>query len=59
MACPGGCVAGAGTLIPIAKAAAANALHKKVSTNAHATQNDYQYLLDTIEEDDLKPRPEE
>lgn len=58
MACPGGCVAGAGTLIPIAKAAAANALHKKVSTKAHATRNDYQFLLDSLEEDDLKPREE-
>ena len=56
MACPGGCVAGAGTLQPIAKSQAANAMHKKVSTHAHATQNDYQYLLDALEEDDLKVR---
>ena len=58
MACPGGCVAGAGTLQPIAKSAAENAKFVKVSTNAHATQNDYQYLLDVIEEDDLRPRDE-
>ena len=58
MACPGGCVAGAGTLQPIARSTAAVALHKKVSTHAHATQNDYQYLLETLEEDDLKPREE-
>lgn len=58
MACPGGCVAGAGTLQPIAKSAAENARFVKVSTNAHATQNDYQYLLEVIEEDDLKPKTE-
>ncbi|MDY3919809.1 MAG: 4Fe-4S dicluster domain-containing protein [Candidatus Limivivens sp.] len=50
MACPGGCVAGAGTRQPIAKAAAAVALHKKVSTNQHALQSDYKELLGEIEE---------
>ena len=50
MACPGGCVAGAGTRQPIAKSAAAVALHKKVSTNAHAFQSDYKDLLNLLEE---------
>ena len=50
MACPGGCVAGAGTLQPIAKSAAAVALHKKVSTNQHAMQSDYKELLELLEE---------
>ncbi|MBQ1312611.1 MAG: 4Fe-4S dicluster domain-containing protein [Blautia sp.] len=50
MACPGGCVAGAGTRQPIAKSAAAVALHKKVSTNAHAFQSDYKDLLHLLEE---------
>ena len=50
MACPGGCVAGAGTVQPIAKSTAAVNLHKKVSTNAHATQSDYKDLLEILEE---------
>ena len=49
MACPGGCVAGAGTVQPIAKSAAAVNLHKKVSTNAHALQSDYKELLQQLE----------
>jgi iron only hydrogenase large subunit-like protein len=58
MACPGGCIAGAGTIQPIAKSAASVALHKKVSTNAHAYQSDYRELLDILEENDLKKDPE-
>ena len=50
MACPGGCVAGAGTLQPIAKSAAAVGKHKKVSTNQHALQSDYRDLLALLEE---------
>lgn len=50
MACPGGCVAGAGTVQPIAKSAAAVKLQKKNSTNAHATQTDYKEYLKSIEE---------
>ncbi len=49
MACPGGCVAGAGTLQPIAKSTAAINLHKKVSTNAHALQSNYKDLIDELE----------
>ncbi|MDE6024010.1 MAG: 4Fe-4S dicluster domain-containing protein [Lachnospiraceae bacterium] len=49
MACPGGCVAGAGTLQPIAKSTAAINLHKKVSTNAHALQSNYKDLVDELE----------
>ena len=58
MACPGGCVGGAGTVQPIAKSTAAVGFHKKVSTNAHALRSNYKDLLETLEEDDLK-RPEE
>ena len=54
MACPGGCVAGAGTVQPIAKSTAAVKLHKKVSTNQHSHQSDYQDLLDELEEDLFK-----
>ncbi len=49
MACPGGCVAGAGTIQPIAKSTAAVNLHKKVSTNAHALQSNYKDLIDELE----------
>lgn len=49
MACPGGCVAGAGTLQPIAKSTAAINLHKKVSTNAHALQSNFKDLIDELE----------
>ena len=50
MACPGGCVAGAGTVQPIAKSTEAVNLHKKVSTNAHALESNYKDLLETLEE---------
>ncbi len=50
MACPGGCIAGAGTIQPIAKSAAAVAKHKSVSTNAHATKNQYKDLLEHLDE---------
>lgn len=50
MACPGGCVAGAGTIQPITKSTAAINLHKKVSTNAHALQSDYKDLFEELEE---------
>ena len=50
MACPGGCVAGAGTVQPIAKAASSVKLRKKKSTNAHALDSDYQDLLGSLEE---------
>lgn len=58
MACPGGCVAGAGTIQPIAKSAASVAKHKSVSTNAHASSSNYKDLLDSLNEDDLK-KPED
>lgn len=50
MGCPGGCVAGAGTVQPIAKSTAAVNLHKKVSTNQHAYQSNFKELLGDIEE---------
>ncbi len=50
MACPGGCVAGAGTVQPIAKSTAAVNLHKKVSTNQHATQSNYREVLSDLEQ---------
>ncbi len=50
MACPGGCIAGAGTVQPIAKSAASVANHKRVSTNAHATASEYKELLEMLDE---------
>jgi len=50
MACPGGCVAGAGTCQPIAKSTASVALHKKVSTHKHANESNYQDILSGLEE---------
>ena len=52
MACPGGCVAGAGTIQPIAKSTAAVKLRKKTSTHAHAIQSNYKDLLKQLEEID-------
>ena len=48
MACPGGCVAGAGTIQPIARSAAAVANEKKGSTKAHSSKSDYKDLLDIL-----------
>lgn len=50
MACPGGCIAGAGTVQPIAKSSAAVKLHKKVSTHQHAYESDFKGMLGEIEE---------
>ena len=50
MACPGGCVGGAGTVQPIAKSTAAVNKHVKISTHAHANESDYQDMLRDIEE---------
>ncbi len=57
MACPGGCIAGAGTVQPIDKSAASVAKHKSVSTHAHAYESDYRELVEFLEENDLKKDP--
>lgn len=51
MACPGGCIAGAGTLQPIARSRSAIALRKKNTVNAHAFQSDYKDILKYLEEE--------
>ncbi len=58
MACPGGCIAGVGTIQPINKSKAANEMQQKRSTNAHASASQYKDLLDTLSERDLAA-PEE
>ena len=52
MACPGGCIAGAGTVQPIPKSAAAIKSHQKESTNAYAMQSNYKEFLEILEEKD-------
>ncbi|MDO4619046.1 MAG: 4Fe-4S dicluster domain-containing protein [Lachnospiraceae bacterium] len=50
MACPGGCVGGAGTLLPLARATAAVNKAKQVSTSQHAYESNYEDILPEIEE---------
>lgn len=50
MACPGGCVAGAGTIQPIAKATATIAKEKQTSANIHASESTYKDLLGILTE---------
>ena len=58
MACPGGCVAGAGTIQNIAKATSMLNLQKKNSSSQHAIESNYQNLLSGLEEG-LFDEPEE
>ena len=50
MACPGGCVAGAGTVQPVKKTAAAIQKHQKASSNQHAYESDFEEVLADLEE---------
>ncbi len=54
MACPGGCVAGAGTVLTPAKAAGQIKVHMGVSTHQHSYESDYKDIISALEEDDLK-----
>jgi iron only hydrogenase large subunit-like protein len=56
MACPGGCIAGVGTIQPLQKSVAAVNLHKKVSTNQHSHQSDYQDMLEKAWVYDLRQK---
>ncbi len=49
MACPGGCVAGAGTVVPIAKATAAVKKEVKDSTKAHAYESEFEDALQYLD----------
>lgn len=49
MACPGGCIAGAGTLRPLAKSKAALNEYKKSAPKHEALQTKYKAYLDTLE----------
>ncbi len=52
MACPGGCIAGAGTLQPIAKSAAAVKRYAKRSPHSSATDNEFRSLIHKLERDE-------
>ena len=49
MACPGGCVAGPGTLQSVAKTAGAVKMYAKKSPRSHATENDLCELIPELE----------
>ena len=49
MACPGGCVGGAGTIQPIAKSTTTVNQRKRTSSNPHATDSNYKDLLEQLE----------
>lgn len=51
MACPGGCVAGAGTLQAINKTTAAVKRYAKKSPRKNATENAYRMLIGALERD--------
>lgn len=53
MACPGGCIAGVGTIQPIAKSKMNNEKEQRNSVNAHANASAYKDLLESLEEKDL------
>ncbi len=50
MACPGGCVGGAGTLQGITKSKAQVNVSRKKAKNAHALSSDYSQYLSSLEE---------
>lgn len=54
MACPGGCIAGAGTSQPIDKTASAIREHMRVSTMQHAATSEYADIIGVLEEDDAR-----
>lgn len=51
MACPGGCVGGAGTIVAASVAEKDILQHKKISTMQNALQSNYQEMLDILEKE--------
>ena len=49
MACPGGCIAGAGTLQPVKKSAAAIAKYKAEATQQNAMDSKYEITLSLLD----------
>ena len=56
MACPGGCVAGAGTLVAINKSAAAVRRYAKRSPRQNATEDAFRMLIPVLERPDDRQR---
>ncbi len=54
MACPGGCIAGAGTIQPIAKSAKEIENQMKSSSMQHASTSSYADIIDSLTEEDVK-----
>ena len=54
MGCPGGCIAGAGTIQPIEKTSKAIQLHQSQSSMQHASTSGYAVVLENLEEKDIK-----
>ena len=54
MACPGGCVAGAGTLQPVKKAAVALEKMKEEASFTEASDSKYQSRLESLEKFDVE-----
>ena len=54
MGCPGGCIAGAGTIQPIEKTSKAIQLHQSQSSMKHASTSSYAVVLENLEEKDIK-----
>lgn len=52
MACPGGCIGGAGTVMPITKSKAAVLQNQKQSSKAHAYDSTYEEWLEELAERD-------
>ena len=50
MACPGGCIAGAGTIQPIRKSAASLEVMKKQAGFEECLDTEYEHLLSELEE---------
>jgi iron only hydrogenase large subunit-like protein len=59
MACPGGCVAGPGTLQAINKSAAAVKRYAKKSPHKHAVDNAFRTLIHLLERDEDGEKPTE
>lgn len=50
MACPGGCIAGAGTLLPVDQAAKAVAYSQKIATKKHPLESDFSQMAEELNE---------
>jgi iron only hydrogenase large subunit-like protein len=59
MACPGGCVAGAGTLVAINKSAAAVHRYAARSPHKNAVDNEFRGLIHDLEYADDGVKPED